>query len=294
VTVRVAVTGSTGRLGGAVVRVLGEDPRWEAVPWTRDELDLDRPETARPAIERTSPDIVVHCAAWTDVDGCAREPELAERRNGLATSVLAEECARAEIGLLTVSTNEVFDGRRTDRRPYEPSDEPAPGNPYGRSKLLAEQGARAAFATATAPLWIARTAWLFGRPGKDFPMKIIDAARAAAAEGRTLSLVDDEIGTPTFAGDVARAIVDLLGHPGSAGVHHLVNAGHASRADWARHVLARAGVEVATANVSMDAWPRPSVPPRWGVLAPTPLPTIGHLRAWEDALDEDLGMRLVG
>jgi len=294
--VRIAVTGSTGRLGRAVLQAAG-GAGWTAIGWTRAELDLDTPSPQRPAagLERDRPEVVIHCAAWTDVDGCAREPAVAERRNGRSTGALAQACIERGVGLLVVSTNEVFDGRRTDGRGYVPADPAAPPNPYGRSKRLGEELAMTAFeadgrprGSGSAPLWIARTAWLYGPPGNDFPDKIARAARAAEAAGQPLKLVADEIGNPTACGDLAAAIVDLVGHPSSAGIHHVVNAGHASRADWGRAVLAELGIDVATEDVPLSTWPRPSTPPAWGVLEPTPLPTIGQLRPWAATLHAEL------
>lgn len=289
---RVAVTGATGRLGSAVLELSGRQPDTLAVAWDRRDFDLDAPETAIASLERDRPDVVVHCAAWTDVDGCAREPALAEQRNGRATGVLAAACSRAGVGLATVSTNEVFDGARSDGLPYPPTDPTSPSNPYGRSKLLGETLAREAYASGgDAPLWIVRTAWLFGAPGRDFPTKIAEAARRAQAAGTGLRLVADEVGTPTLAADLAAGIVDLISDPASAGLHHVVNAGQASRATWARRVLAELRIDVPTEDVPLSTWHRASEPPRWGVLEPTALPTIGHLRTWEAALSEDLHRR---
>jgi dTDP-4-dehydrorhamnose reductase len=288
--VRLAVTGSSGRLGSAVVRE-ARASGFDALAWTRSDFDLDDPGGFAGLITRTVPDVVVHCAAWTDVDGCAREPETAMQRNGLATTELARACTARDVGLVVVSTNEVFGGDRTDGRGYATTDATNPANPYGRSKLAGEMGARSAFSRAGSPLWIVRTAWLFGSPGRDFPIKILDAARAAQHDGRSLQLVSDEIGCPTYATDLARAILDLVAAPMSAGTHHVVNAGQASRAAWARCVLEVAGVEIETTDVPLSTWPRPSTPPRWGVLEPTDLPTIGRLRSWESALLADLGAR---
>jgi dTDP-4-dehydrorhamnose reductase len=286
---RVAITGSSGRLGGAVASLVRGHPGWEAIAWTRRDFDLDAPDDVDRLLDQGRPGFVIHCAAWTDVDGCARDPDLAARRNGLATGVLAERCAARGVSLLAVSTNEVFDGRRTDHQPYRTSDLTEPPNAYGRSKLLGEERARAAFDAAGRPdLWIVRTAWLFGPPGADFPAKILAAARAAGESGRALSLVADEVGNPTSVGDLATAILDLIAHPESVGLHHVVNDGLASRAAWARLVLATAGVSVPTEDVSIDAWPRASTPPRWGVLAPTLLPTVGRLRPWSDAVIADV------
>jgi dTDP-4-dehydrorhamnose reductase len=284
---RVAVTGSTGRLGSALVRALADAPFTGPagpVAWTRADFDLDSPHGVDATLDRDRPEVVVHTAAWTDVDGCARDPDLAMRRNAVATGILAIGCATRGIDLLVISTNEVFDGRRTDRRPYRPDDDTEPANPYGASKAAAEGVARAAYVNRGGTVGIARTAWLYGPPGADFPRKIVEAARRAAAAGEPLRLVGDEWGTPTYAADVADAIVELLADDAIGGTHHLVGAGFASRAEWARDVIGRLGVDVGTEEVPAATWQRASTPPAWGVLAPTPLPSGEPMRDWRDAM----------
>lgn len=285
---RVAVTGATGRLGRALVAALADAPfTGPAGPlaWGRAAFDLDNPGAIGALLDRDRPEVVVHAAAWSDVDGCALDPALALRRNGQATGVLAEACAARGIDLLAISTNEVFDGRRTDGDGYRPSDPPAPGNPYGASKLDGERRAQAAFGNVTgARLGIARTAWLFGTPGRDFPSRILMAADRAAAAGEPLRVVGDERGTPTYTVDCAEAIVEMLAADAIAGIHHVVNGLFATRADWARYTVARAGLDVEIVDIPMASWERPSAPPRWGVLAPTPLPSGEPLRVWPDAM----------
>jgi dTDP-4-dehydrorhamnose reductase len=285
---RVAVTGAAGRLGRDLIAALADAPfTGPAGPigWTRAAFDLDAPGTVGALLDRDRPEVVVHAAAWTDVDGCALDPELAMRRNATATGVMAEACAARGTELLIVSTNEVFDGSRVDGHPHEPAEPLSPGNPYGASKAEAERLAAAAFAGRSgAGLGIARTAWLFGAPGRDFPSRILDAAERARVAGEPLRAVGDEWGTPTYTADVAEAIVDLLAADALTGIHHLVNGLFATRADWARYVVARAGVDVEVVNVPASTWPRPSRPPRWGVLAPTPLPSGEPLRPWPDAM----------
>ena len=322
---RVAVTGAGGRLGRALIAALEDAPftgPLGPLAWSRPAYDLDDPEAAARCIRQTAPEVVIHAAAWTDVDGCAREPERAMRRNALAVAELADACVKSATDLVLVSTNEVFDGRRTDGRGYTPEDGPRPGNPYGASKLAGEAAAQAAFLghgglierpgapgrsdapgrsgapgavsasaavgmparPAAAPqLAIVRTAWLYGSPGNDFPVRILAAADRARAAGEPLRVVGDEIGSPTFAPDLAEGILDLLASGTFAGIHHIVNAGAVSRADWGRHILAALEVEVPIVEISLATWARPSTPPAWSVLAPTALPSGESLRPWQAA-----------
>ena len=307
---RVAVTGAGGRLGSALVKGLTQSGFVRQVlPWDLPEHNLDDPTSAQRLMSKYRPDAVIHTAAWTDVDGCAEQPLLAMRRNGTAAGEMAEACVSSGAAMVLVSTNEVFDGLRKDGQPYRPADAPHPINPYGAAKYAGEQAARSAywaggdeFASAVLQppanrdsmipaLAIVRTAWLFGLPGSDFPQKILAAARQAHKDGTTMKLVSDEIGCPTYATDLAAAIVELVRESGRAGgrglggIHHVVNAGRASRAEWAREVLRLANIEVPMEEVPMSTWPRPSTPPSFGVLAPTPLPD-GPLRDWRAALAE--------
>ena len=139
-------------------------------------------------------------------------------------------------------------------------------------------------------LAIVRTSWLHGPPGNDFPEKIARAALRAREAGTPLKAVFDEIGCPTWTPDLADAIVELIaedaliaGTGGRAAIHHLVNGGSASRADWAREVLRSTGIEVPVVEVPASTWQRASRPPLWAVLEPTPLPSGEPMRDWRDA-----------
>lgn len=267
------------------MRALATAPGVEAVlAWQRPAFDLDATDAFSGILERDAPSVVVNAAAWTDVDGCAREPELAMNRNGLAVGRLATGCALRGIHLIHVSTNEVFDGSRTDGLGYGPLDVPAPRNPYGASKLAGEQAAAEAFAGSSAHLAIVRTAWLFGAPGGDFPEKILVAARRAQEQGATLRLVADEFGNPTLTDHLAGAIAALIRDGVPMGIHHVTNVGVASRAVWAREVLRHAGLaHVPTEDVPASTWPRASVPPLRAALAATILPGSAILPTWEAA-----------
>ena len=306
---RVAVTGSGGRLGRAVLVALAEAPFTGIsgpLAWGRPEYDLDDLDSAARLVTRDRPEVIVHTAAWTDVDGCARDPATARRRNAEAIRALAEATAAAGIDLVLVSTNEVFDGRRTDGRGYGPDDLPNPINAYGSSKLDGELAAAAAYGwsvpgTRAEPgrlpqppaLAIVRTAWLYGPPGNDFPEKIARAAERARAAGEALGVVGDETGSPSYTADVAEAIVDLLGSGAwFGGIHHVVNRGATSRAGWARAVLAGLGIGVEIDEVPGSTWQRASTPPAWAVLEPGSQPSPNFerdpMRGWPEALADYL------
>jgi dTDP-4-dehydrorhamnose reductase len=297
--VRVAVTGARGRLGRALVEALADAPFTGLsgpIAWARSDFDLDTPSSIHALLDRDRPEAVVNAAAWTDVDGCARDPALAQARNGDAVHVLAEATAARGIDLVHVSTNEVFDGRRTDGVGYAADDATNPINPYGASKLAGEIAATAAYhgrGAGSARLGIVRTAWLYGPPGNDFPSKILVAAQRTRG-GEPLKVVSDEVGSPTFTHDVAEAIIDLLGSGDVGGLHHIVNGGAASRADWARELFRQVRLDVAIEEVPASTWPRASTPPAWAVLVPTPLPGGEPLRSWQSALADYTPMLLRG
>lgn len=281
----IAVTGASGRLGTALLAAAGPT----AVGWGRPEFDLDRPASSAELFERDRPRLVLHAAAMTDVDACARDPRLALRRNGAAVGELARACIDAGSQLVLVSTNEVFDGDRADGRGYVETDETRPRNAYGRSKLAGEEAARAAFADADG-LWIVRTAWLYGPPGAGFPEKIVGAADRLPADD-ALGVVDDEYGSPTLGADLARAILQLVDVT-HGGTYHLVNEGQATRHEWARRVLAARRPERRMRAISRAEFERASDPPPWGVLDTSRASGAGvTLRGWQDALGEHLAQQ---
>jgi dTDP-4-dehydrorhamnose reductase len=280
---RIGITGANGRLGRALVselRAIGD-----VRSWSRPDYDLDDPHTASHVAD-DAPDLVVHSAAWTDVDACARQPQLADRRNGDAVAALARACRKAGSRFVFVSTNEVFGGDRIGVG-YRPGDPVAPINAYGASKLAGERAAAAAFADRPEALLIVRTAWLYGPPGNDFPAKILSAATRARDTGRPLLLVQDETGSPSSTADVARGIAQLI-RGEHHGVRHVVNSGQATRAEWAIEVLGAAEIAIPTELVPASTWHRDSTPPAWGVLV-----SDVELRPWQEATREYVASSLV-
>jgi dTDP-4-dehydrorhamnose reductase len=208
------------------------------------------------------------------------------RRNGTAVGEIARLCVRAGTSLLLVSTNEVFDGERTDGRGYVESDPVAPRNAYGASKLRGELEAQRAMGAGDG-LWIIRTAWLFGPPGNDFPARIV-AAADRLPEGEPLPVVSDEVGSPTYTVDLARACLALV-RGTAGGTFHLVNAGAASRLEWAVRVLAHRRPGRAVRPIGRAEFTRRSDPPAWGVLDAGRAAAAGVvLRPWQDAVTASL------
>ena len=225
---RILVTGAGGQVGRATAAVCdaaGDD----VVATDHAALDIADRDAVLGAVTTLRPDVVVNPAAYTDVDGCERDPDRAYASNALAVRHLAEACRRADAHLVHVSTDYVFDGRKG--APYTEWDDPNPLSVYGRSKLAGEREAGPA---AT----VVRTAWVFGRSGSNFVRTVLD--RAAA--GEPLRFIDDQTGSPTFADDLA-VVLRRLAVDRMPGLFHVTNAGETTRYDQARHVVAAAGLD---------------------------------------------------
>ncbi len=273
---RIFITGCKGQLGRALYAALAEHT---LAGCDLPELDVtDRVAIAR-AIADFTPDVVIHAAAWTDVDGCARDPERAYRANALGTQNVALACAACSAALAYVSTNEVFDG--TAMEPYREWDNMNPINPYGKSKAAGEWFV----CHLLTRFYIVRTAWLYAPGGRNFPHRIIQLADETGA----LRVVADEVSNPTYAPDLAAAIAALI-QTGAYGVYHLTNAGYCSRYDFACEILRLSGREhVPVEPIALADFRRASTPPRFAPLANTAAAALGiTLRPWQEALAEFL------
>jgi len=275
---RIFTTGCKGQLGRALYAALAEHT---LTGCDLPELDITDREAISAAIAGFAPDVVIHAAAWTNVDGCARDPEQAYRVNALGTQNVALACAACDAALVYISTNEVFDGTATE--PYREWDPPHPINPYARSKAAGEWFVRHLLTR----FYVTRTAWLYAPGGRNFsnPHRIIQLAD----ERGTLRVVTDEVSNPTYAPDLAAAIAALV-RTNAYGVYHLTNAGYCSRYDFAREVLRIGGREhVPVEPTTLADFQRVSTPPRFAPLANTAAAALGiTLRPWQKALEEFL------
>lgn len=272
---RILVTGALGRLGGRLVELL--TPEHEQVTGIDiDDLDITDFAATKTFITDLKPEIVLHPAAWTDVDGCAREPEKAMQINGYGAQNVAAAASSVGAAVLYISSNEVFRGDQNT--PYYEYDPYGPVNPYGYSKMVGERGV-----TAVNPQhYIVRTSWLFAHGGKNF----IQAILGAVAAGKQLRVVTNEVAHPTYTNDLAEAIAKLI-QTGRYGTYHLVNEGACSRYAFARYALDRAGhTDVPVQPIVSSEWPRASVPPDYTALANVAGRMVGvTLRPWQAAVD---------
>ncbi len=268
---RILVTGAAGTLGRAVCRQLAGSH--DVVASTRADLELTDDVAVQARVVAERPDWIVHLAALTDVDRCEREPDLAFAVNAGATESLAAACAQTGAGLLLLSSIAVFDGRKP--APYVETDAPAPINVYGASKWAAER-----VAAGLSRYLIARSGWLFG--GWPDDRKFVGHVLRLGRERAALRVVDDKVGSPTYAPDLAAGLERLLA-AGRRGLVHLVNDGPpVSRYDLAREILAIAGLPAELERVASAAFP--GLAPRPAMEAADSRITRGWLRPWPEAL----------
>lgn len=271
---RIVITGHKGQLGTALQRELkGEEIFGLDLP----EHDITDPKTIVDTIVGIQPDIVVHAAAMTNVDGCERDPDLAFRVNALGSQNIALACLHAGATMVQVSTNDLFDGKLG--RAYYEWDTPTPQSVYAYSKAAAEFYVR----TLLHRFYIVRTAWLYARGGQNFVTKIISAADRLGA----LQVVTDEVSSPTYAPDLAKAISQLISTE-HFGIFHLTNSGICSRYEWACKILELTGrTRVPVEPISTEHWQRAAPPPLYAPIRNFTGAALGiTLRPWQAALEE--------
>jgi dTDP-4-dehydrorhamnose reductase len=259
-TRRVLVTGAGGQLGAALAEEFAAD---DVIALTRAQWDVALPLELRPPV-----DLVLHAAAWTDVDGAEEDPQSAAAVNVGGTQHAAELGAP----LVYYSTDYVFDG--TKRAPYVESDTPSPQSAYGRTKLLGE-------AAAGAEAWIVRSSWLFGPTSKNFVKTML----ALGAERDEVAVVDDQRGSPTYVGHLAAATRELVELP--QGVYHLAADGDCTWAEFAEAIFEDAGIACRVRRISTAELGRPAPRPAYSVLR-SEHPETPRLPHWREGLRECL------
>ena len=243
-----------------------------------DSLDIADTSSVFDKVNRYHPDMIVHCAAMTDVDGCERDPDAAYRINAIGSWNLACASASIDCAMAYVSTDYVFDGDKGS--PYTEFDATNPMGVYGASKLAGENAVR----EICPKHYIVRTSWLFAPHGKNFPLSILNAAKA----GRELRVVADQCGSPTYAKDLAEFLASLAGSP-LYGTYHFSNAGSCTWFDFAKKILETAGMtDAKIVPIKSEEWPTPTRRPQNSTLRHYRMELMGRdsARPWENAVAE--------
>jgi len=268
---KLALVGSKGMLAAAVRSCAG--PEWEIAEFDLPEFDLTDSSLVLSVLGNISPQVIVNCAAYTNVDGAEAEEPLAMRVNGEGPGNLARVARQAGSTLVHISTDYVFDGKKGS--PYQEDDPVAPMSAYGRTKLAGE---RAIAESGLERFYIVRTSWLYGSRGKNFVETIV----RLAAERDELRIVADQVGSPTFTVDLAHAIFNLLGPAPHAsrftphvpyGIYHYANSGQCSWYEFACAIISLArhqGLPIKARNIlpiKTEEYPLPAQRPAYSVFS---------------------------
>ena len=275
---RITIFGATGLLGTALMREWEDD---EVVGLGSADGDIRDEKQVLLLVQRTRPDWIVLAAAYADVDGCETHRDLAfdvNCRGAVNVARAAQECGAR---LLFISTDYVFDGTKTT--PYATGDPRSPRTVYGQSKAEAE----VQIGEILPQCCVARTSWLFGPGGKCFPNTILKLA----ATRPQLEVVGDQRGSPTYSVDLARALVQLC-RQGASGIVHVTSRGECSWYEFAREIIAQAGLSTTVLETTSDNFVRPAERPKYSVLSPESLRKYGiTLPDWRDGLQRYLAER---
>lgn len=267
---RILVTGAAGQLGRSLPAALAQH---DVTAHARAELDVADLAAVRAAVATVRPDLVINAAAYNQVDLAEADATDAYRGNALAARNLALATAERSLPLVHVSTDYVFDGRAT--RPYHEYDATGPQTVYGRSKLAGEQAVR----DLNPRHYVVRTAWVYHEHGQNFPRTMLGLASRPEVR-----VVDDQVGSPTYAPHLAAGIARLIA-TGAYGTYHMAGAGAVTWYGLTCRLYARRGITTPVVPVTTEEFPRPAPRPRYSALTTLQEPRI-VLPAWEDALDE--------
>ncbi len=276
---RILITGANGMLGRDLVEIMAN--HFEVSGIDIEDGDITRIEEIRGAIGAREPGLIIHCAAYTDVDGCETDKELSFRVNSIGARNVAICALELDVPILYISTDFVFSGKKN--APYREYDHPEPVNEYGYAKLAGEQFIR----NLHRKHYVVRTSWLFGRHGRNFVKTILKRAR----EKGHLRVVIDQIGSPTYTRDLGRKLTELIQQEAGYGIYHITNSGVCSWCDFARRILVEVGMhDIVIEPISTGESGRVARRPANSVLENRALRIEGlePLRSWEEALSEYL------
>lgn len=280
---KVLLTGSTGQLGRELTKQLIKK-EIDHVGYDIPEFDITDKEKVLEIIKKEAPTVVINCGALTNVDGCETQKELAMAINAKGPEYLAEIARDQDIVLVQVSTDYVFDGNGISEngtlRPYIETDPTDPKTIYGESKAAGEK----AVAAITPKYFIVRTAWLYG-DGNNFVKTMLDLA----SKNPKLTVVNDQVGSPTSTVDLAEAIIDLI-HTSAYGIYHGTCEGQCSWYDFALEIFKQSGIDIPVEPVTSEQFVRPAPRPKYSVLENRGLNQLqlNRFRQWQISLAEYL------
>jgi dTDP-4-dehydrorhamnose reductase len=275
------ITGSKGQLATAIISLLEKKPvDYKALDEVG--LDITSPAAVSGAIDGERPDVVINCAAYNAVDDAEQHWQRAFEINGVGVRNLAIACEKAGAVLVHFGTDFVFDG--TKESPYTIVDTPNPLSKYGESKLLGEMYVR----DLMKRFFLIRLSWVFGSGEFSFPTKVLQWA----AKNSRLRIVDDQVASPAFVGNLSGAVLDLIG-TGAYGLYHMTNSGSCSRYEWARFILDRKQWQGELEPAKTEEFRTAAKRPAFSVLENFPLKeTIGYLLpSWQEATEEFLNKK---
>jgi dTDP-4-dehydrorhamnose reductase len=275
---KLLVTGAAGMLGRDVMLAAGNAGH-DVVGFGRAELDVTNPAALAKKFELERPDVVINCAAWTDVDGAEAAEEAAFAVNGTGAGNVAAAAAAVGAAIVYVSSDYIFDGVKA--APYVESDQPAPLSAYGRTKLAGEE----ATVAANKRHFVVRSAWLFGIGGPNF----VETMLRLAASGNEVLVVRDQVGSPTYTWHLAYGIVRLI-EGIEFGIHHMAAAGQCSWYEFAREIFEQAKVECKVLSITTEEFGRPAPRPPFSALTSQREHAI-RLPSWQDGLAGYLAQR---
>ena len=250
---KVLIIGSEGMLGHDLVDTLSAEN--EISTTTIDTLDITDINKTIKTVKEINPDVVVHAAAFTNVDGSESNPDLAYKVNVLGTRNVAVACSEADSALVYICTDYVFDGTKCS--PYYEYDQTNPLSVYGKTKHLGEVYIR----DILNKFYIVRTAWLYGFHGPNFVTTMLNLAKT----NDSISVVNDQIGSPTYTLDLANAIAQLIKKP-AYGIYHVTNSEHCSWYEYAREIFDIAGIDIELKPVTTEEFGSPAPRPKYSVL----------------------------
>ena len=244
---KIIILGGTGALGSDCKTVLAED--YDVIAPDRKELDIIRWDGVIESLQSISPDVVINCAGFTDVDACETEPFLVRKNNVEGPRNLAQGSARFNCKLIHISSDYVFSGKKNIPQPYFEDDPTEPISAYGQSKMESEVAVR-----ENAPNYIIiRSAWLYGINGKNFINSIL--INALSKKQKTLKVVNDQFGSPTWTYRLAKQIKELIKHD-AKGTYNATSEGYCSRFEFAKYVLKKLKIKVTPKPCSLDDFPQ--------------------------------------